>query len=115
MTDQLINILARFKIEHSRMEATRNGMFGGPVDEFEVMVPGLLRYMIDDKLATAEEFYKQLSEELSKALNDLIAKEPPLLQCVSCRNTESCAGAMARQWNHGRCAHCGGYFKVVRA
>lgn len=42
-------------------------------------------------------------------------KEPPLLQCADCRNTESCAGAMARYFNHGRCLHCGGYFKVVRA
>ena len=41
--------------------------------------------------------------------------EPPLLQCADCRNTESPAGAMARQFNHGRCLHCGGYFKVVRA
>lgn len=39
----------------------------------------------------------------------------PLLQCVDCKNTESPAGAMARQWNHGRCMHCGGFFKVVRA
>lgn len=42
-------------------------------------------------------------------------REPPLLQCIDCKNTESCAGAMARQFNHGRCLHCGGYFKVVRA
>lgn len=42
-------------------------------------------------------------------------KEPPLLQCADCKNTESCAGAMARMFNHGRCMHCGGYFKVVRA
>lgn len=39
----------------------------------------------------------------------------PLLQCVDCRNTESPAGAMARQFNHGRCLHCGGFFKVIRA
>ena len=43
------------------------------------------------------------------------AREPPLLQCVHCKNTESPAGAMARQFNHGRCLHCGGSFKVVRA
>ena len=41
--------------------------------------------------------------------------ESPLLQCVDCKNTESPAGAMARQFNHGRCVHCGGWFKVVRA
>ena len=41
--------------------------------------------------------------------------EPPLLQCADCRNTESCAGAMARVFNRGRCMHCGGYFKVIRA
>lgn len=45
----------------------------------------------------------------------LLAKEPPLLQCVDCKNTESPAGAMARRFNHGRCMHCGGYFKVIRA
>lgn len=39
----------------------------------------------------------------------------PLLQCIECKNTESPAGAMARQFNHGRCLHCGSYFKVVRA
>lgn len=39
----------------------------------------------------------------------------PLLQCIDCHNTESPAGAMARYFNHGRCVHCGGYFKVVRA
>ena len=43
------------------------------------------------------------------------AKEPPLLQCIECKNTESCAGAMARTWNHGRCMYCGNYFKVIRA
>jgi len=42
-------------------------------------------------------------------------KDGPLLQCIDCKNTESPAGAMARQFNHGRCMHCGGYFKVVRA
>lgn len=43
-------------------------------------------------------------------------REPPLLQCVNCNNTESCAGAMARaHWHPGRCMHCGGAFKVVRA
>ena len=39
----------------------------------------------------------------------------PLLQCIDCRNTESPAGAMARYFNQGRCLHCGGFFKVVRA
>lgn len=42
-------------------------------------------------------------------------REPPLLQCPDCHNTESCAGAMARYFNQGRCLHCGGYFKVIRA
>jgi hypothetical protein len=41
--------------------------------------------------------------------------EPPLLQCIDCKNTESPAGAMARHFNHGRCLHCGGFFKVIRA
>lgn len=39
----------------------------------------------------------------------------PLLQCITCGNTESPAGAMARYFNQGRCLHCAGYFKVVRA
>lgn len=42
-------------------------------------------------------------------------REPPLLMCVDCKNTESCAGAMARAFNKGRCLYCAGYFKVVRA
>lgn len=42
-------------------------------------------------------------------------KQHPLLQCVECKNTESTAGAMARAFNQGRCVHCGGYFKVVKA
>lgn len=41
--------------------------------------------------------------------------EPPLLICIHCSNTESCAGAMAREFNQGRCLHCGGYFRVYRA
>lgn len=53
--------------------------------------------------------------ELTQKLNDLLAKEQTLLQCVDCRNTESPAGAMARHFNQGRCLHCGGFFKVVRA
>lgn len=57
--------------------------------------------------------------ELANLIADhaaLLAKEPPLLICVSCRNTESCAGAMAREhWHKGLCMHCGGAFKVVRA
>lgn len=41
--------------------------------------------------------------------------EPPLLICISCRNTESCAGALARTWNKGKCMYCGGTFEVLRA
>lgn len=41
--------------------------------------------------------------------------EPPLLICVNCKNTESPAGAMARQFNHGLCMYCHGPFKVFRA
>ena len=69
------------------------------------------------------------NSRLEQSLNDLLAtisardaeiaelkaKEPPLLQCVLCRNTESCAGAMARAFNHGLCLRCGGPFRVVRA
>lgn len=42
-------------------------------------------------------------------------REAPLLMCADCKHTESCAGAMARQFNRGRCLRCGGFFKVVRA
>jgi hypothetical protein len=49
------------------------------------------------------------------AYEEVVAKEPPLLQCIDCKNTESPAGAMARYFNQGRCLHCGGYFRVVRA
>jgi len=72
--------------------------------------------------------YTWISEDVESKFADIIqkhcpfkpdilyveAKDPPLLQCVFCHNTESCAGAMARVWNHGRCMHCGGAFKVVR-
>lgn len=61
------------------------------------------------------EALQQEKDSLLTELGALRAKEPPLLQCVECKNTESCAGAMARQWNHGRCMYCGNYFKVVRA
>ena len=44
-----------------------------------------------------------------------VRRDGPLLQCIDCKNTESPAGAMARYFNQGRCMHCGGYFKVVRA
>lgn len=42
-------------------------------------------------------------------------REPPLLICIDCKNTESPAGSMARYFNQGRCLHCGGYFKVYSA
>jgi hypothetical protein len=69
---------------------------------------------VDRILCEAEETEQTLTG-LQAELGELRAKEPPLLQCVDCKNTESPAGAMARQFNHGRCLHCGGYFKVVRA
>lgn len=56
--------------------------------------------------------YRHALSDVRKHLKTL---EPPLLQCVDCRNTESPAGAMTRFFNRGRCLHCGGYFKVVRA
>lgn len=43
------------------------------------------------------------------------SESSPLLECSNCHNTESPAGALARHWNHGKCMHCGGYFKVTRA
>ena len=53
--------------------------------------------------------------ETARAWRERVNVEPPLLQCVDCKNTESPAGAMARYFNQGRCLHCGGWFKVVRA
>lgn len=54
-----------------------------------------------------------------EVIADIIRKsmpEPSLLQCINCNNTESCAGAVARQhWHPGLCMHCGGAFRVVRA
>jgi len=59
---------------------------------------------------------EQVVKSLTDSLMQASLKEPPLLICVSCRNTESPAGAMARTYfNHGLCMHCGGAFKVVRA
>lgn len=49
------------------------------------------------------------------AYEEVVARPGPLLACIDCKNTESPAGAMARQFNHGRCVFCGGYFKVIRA
>jgi len=65
----------------------------------------------------AEDIRKEfpLTEE---SLREIITRhhpEAPLLECVMCHNTESCAGALAREWNRGRCRFCAGYFKVVRA
>ena len=71
-----------------------------------------------DEETTRDERLQILLDERNAAvmeLGALRAKESPLLQCVSCSHTESPAGAMARQFNHGRCMHCGGSFKVVRA
>lgn len=54
--------------------------------------------------------------QLSAKVKEYESKPGPLLQCIECHNTESPAGAMARTYfNHGRCMHCGNYFKVVRA
>ena len=69
----------------------------------------------DKTLTDGEECTCGASEWNAKIDQALEAFAPPLLQCVDCRNTESCAGAMARVFNHGRCMHCGGSFKVVRA
>jgi hypothetical protein len=52
---------------------------------------------------------------VTQAAHTCPPKPDPLLQCIDCHNTESPAGAMARYFNHGRCLHCGGFFKVVRA
>ena len=54
--------------------------------------------------------------QLAAKVKEYESKPGPLLQCIECHNTESPAGAMARTYfNHGRCMHCGNYFKVVRA
>jgi ATP-dependent exoDNAse (exonuclease V) beta subunit len=77
-----------------------------------------LKNGVDDQFGALLTELKALQLEKDALLTELGAlrsKEPPLLQCADCRNTESCAGAMARMFNHGRCVHCGGYFKVVRA
>ena len=62
-----------------------------------------------------EESLREILEKHCPLKSDTeVGKEPPLLQCIDCKNTESPAGAMARYFNQGRCLHCGGYFKVVR-
>lgn len=71
----------------------------------------------DDELFDAVED-EDLVEVLTAAVQhelDKDMKPSPLLQCIDCKNTESPAGAMARYFNQGRCLHCGGWFKVVRA
>jgi hypothetical protein len=67
-----------------------------------------------------EDYDTRRRETQARSFADIIQKylpvtEPPLLQCITCNNTESCAGAMARLWMQGRCMHCGGFFRVVRA
>ncbi len=57
---------------------------------------------------------QQIAEEVEKVLAAAPSNEP-LLICIDCKNTESPAGAMARHFNRGKCLHCGGFFKVVRA
>lgn len=52
---------------------------------------------------------------LLNVVKEASEKPGPLLQCIVCHNTESPAGAVARQWNRGRCKFCAGYFKVIRA
>jgi hypothetical protein len=57
----------------------------------------------------------RLEESRVRYLIDELHPPHSLLQCVDCRNTESCAGAMAREFNKGRCLHCGGFFMVIRS
>lgn len=67
----------------------------------------------DEEYQEVYEFgYRQA---LGEAREFFAKKQHPLLQCIECKNTESTAGAMARVFNQGRCVHCGGYFKVVKA
>jgi hypothetical protein len=79
----------------------------GHIDGHEEIVNYLMA-MLEASVRTAV-------EPLAAELEALRSRPSPLLQCVDCRNTESPAGAMARYFNQGRCLHCGGWFKVVRA
>lgn len=56
--DKLVAMLERgadVSVERESLEATMNGMFGGPVDTHRVVVPGLSRYFIDGIPMTAED------------------------------------------------------------
>jgi hypothetical protein len=90
----------------------------GPIDfNAHTLTVAFNRFLSEDEWRQVVEAARLLpfAEGLTANAVSISIKEPPLLQCVDCKNTESCAGAMARQFNHGRCMHCGGYFKVVRA
>jgi len=67
-----------------------------------------------DVAYVAQSEIEPLIEQLRVQLKQIEARQP-LLQCPECKNTESPAGALARQFNHGRCMYCAGYFKVIRA
>lgn len=58
-----------------------------------------------------------LTNEKLREIIEARRPEPPLLICVDprCRNTESCAGAMARAFNFRRCVYCGSPFEVLHA
>lgn len=66
-------------------------------------------YVTDEQRATVADNYATIIRRHAPTASQT------LLQCIDCRNTESPAGAMARYFNKGRCLHCGGFFKVVRA
>ena len=91
-----------------------NQLVYGPSSDF----PSPNSYITNEDYKCVSDGVRRVIDRLCPFKDDVTymeAKEPPLLQCIECKNTESCAGAMARYFNQGRCLHCGGYFKVVRA
>lgn len=52
------------RVEVDEIEVTRNGLLGGPVDDFRRFVPGMPRYYIDDEQVTAEQYVAFIAERL---------------------------------------------------
>jgi hypothetical protein len=106
--DQVLEILKH----HIPIE--QDAELAAPAEIMHSLVLEFKRILSEDEWRTAVNIAKTVPG-VQGLRAEAERRDGPLLQCIDCRNTESPAGAMARQFNHGRCLHCGGFFKVVRA
>lgn len=68
---------------------------------------------IHDELT--KDSYSTTAGRMAAIIESCRPTDGPLLLCIDCKNSESPAGALGRHFNRGRCVHCGGSFKVIRA